>query len=82
MKQVSCFRTYVPSVLSHAMLAMRGKRGKLIILWTSPKFVSPNNMTSERAVAETHRLPFDRLRPNGGVLKSYDFSVHAELVEA
>jgi hypothetical protein len=27
-------------------------------------------------------LPFDRLRASGGVLKSFDFSVHAELVEA
>ena len=25
------------------------------------------------AVAQTGRLPFDRLRANGGVLKSYDF---------
>jgi hypothetical protein len=33
-------------------------------------------------VAQTHRLPSDRLRANGGVLKLYDFSVHAELVEA
>jgi hypothetical protein len=36
----------------------------------------------QRAVAQTHRLPFDRLRASGGVLKSFDFSVHAELVEA
>jgi hypothetical protein len=28
------------------------------------------------------RLPCDRLRVNGGVLKSFKFSVHAELVEA
>ena len=34
------------------------------------------------AVAQTHRLPFDRLRASGGVLKSLDFPVHAELVEA
>jgi len=27
-------------------------------------------------------LPFDRLRANGGVLKSFEFPVHAELVEA
>jgi len=27
-------------------------------------------------------LPFDRLRANGDMLKSCDFSVHAELVEA
>ncbi len=33
-------------------------------------------------VAQTHRLPFDRLRASGGVLKSFDFPVHAELVEA
>jgi hypothetical protein len=32
--------------------------------------------------AQTHRLPFDRLRASGGVLKAFDFSVHAELVEA
>jgi hypothetical protein len=36
----------------------------------------------QRAVAETRRLPFDRLRASGGVSKSFDFSVHAELVEA
>jgi len=41
-----------------------------------------DGVKSLRAVAQTHRLAFDRLRPNGGVLKSYDFSVHAELVEA
>jgi hypothetical protein len=35
-----------------------------------------------QAVAQTQRLPFDRLRASGGVLKSFDFSVHAELVEA
>jgi len=35
-----------------------------------------------RAVAQTRRLPFDRLRANGGVLKSFEFPVHAELVEA
>src|SRR4030042_2878009 len=33
-------------------------------------------------VAQTHRLPFDRLGAKGGVLKSCDFSVCAELVEA
>jgi hypothetical protein len=37
---------------------------------------------STRAVAQTRRLPFDRLRANGGVLKSFEFPVHAELVEA
>jgi len=36
----------------------------------------------QRVVAQTDRLPFDRLRANGGVLKSFDFPVHAELVEA
>ena len=48
----------------------------------------------ERAVAQTNRLPFDRparrravrpagrLRANGDILKSCDFSAHAELVEA
>ncbi len=45
-------------------------------------FLKTSTFKDKRAVAETHRLPFDRLRPNGGVLKSYDFSVHAELVEA
>jgi len=39
-------------------------------------------LTNERAVAQTNRLPFDRLRANGVMLKSCDFSVHAELVEA
>jgi hypothetical protein len=29
-------------------------------------------VNSSRAVAQTDRLPFDRLRANGGVLKSYD----------
>lgn len=37
---------------------------------------------NKRAVAQTNRLPFDTFRANGGVLKPYDFSVHAELVEA
>ncbi len=37
---------------------------------------------SIRAIAQIHRLPFDRLRASGGVLKSFDISVHAELVEA
>jgi hypothetical protein len=41
-----------------------------------------NQIKSKRAVAQTDRLPFDRLRANGGVLKSFDFFVHAELVEA
>jgi hypothetical protein len=36
----------------------------------------------QRAVAQTHRLLFDRLRASGGVLKSFDFLVRAELVEA
>jgi len=39
-------------------------------------------MTSERAVAQSHRLSFDRLRANGGALESCNLSVHAELVEA
>ena len=34
------------------------------------------------AVAQTNRLPFDRLRANGDRLKLCDFSAHAELVEA
>ena len=34
----------------------------------------------QRVVAQTDRLPFDRLRANGGVLKSFDFPVHAELI--
>ncbi|MCJ7785840.1 MAG: hypothetical protein MUP41_18060, partial [Desulfobacterales bacterium] len=38
-------------------------------------------VASTRAVAQTHRLPFDRLRANGDTLKSCDFSGHAELVE-
>ena len=37
---------------------------------------------SMRGVAQTNHFPFDRLRANGGELKSYGFSVHAELVEA
>jgi len=39
-------------------------------------------VTFLRAVAQTNRLPFDRLRANGDMLKSFDFSAHAELVEA
>jgi len=34
------------------------------------------------AVAQTNRLPFDRLRAIGDILKTCDFSAHAELVEA
>jgi len=41
-----------------------------------------SGVTHLRAVAQTNRLPFDRLRANGVMLKSCDFSVHAELVEA
>jgi len=41
-----------------------------------------NGVESLGAVAQTHRLPFDRLRAKGGALKSCDFSVRAELVEA
>jgi len=41
-----------------------------------------SGVESLRAVTQTHRLPFDRFRANGGVLKSCDSSVHAELVEA
>jgi len=40
------------------------------------------NTKIKRAVAQTNLLPFDRLRVNGDILKSCDFSVHAELVEA
>jgi hypothetical protein len=36
----------------------------------------------QRAVAQTNRLPFDRLRANGDMLKPFEFSAHAELVEA
>jgi len=36
----------------------------------------------KRAVAQTNRLPFDKLRANGDMLKSCDFSAHTELVEA
>ena len=35
-----------------------------------------------RGVAQTNRLPFDRLRANGDMVKSCDFSAHAEFVEA
>ncbi len=37
-----------------------------------------NFMINERAVAQTNLLPFDRLRANGDILKSCDFSAHAE----
>ena len=56
-----------------------------------PRFSTPSLKTGlsaaervkdKRAVAQTHRLPFDRPRASGGVLKSFDFSVHAELVES
>ncbi len=51
---------------SHLQLSIGGKLG----------------VKSCRAVAQTSRLPFDRLRANGDMLKSCDFSAHAELVEA
>jgi len=44
--------------------------------------VAKSKVKNKRAVAQTHRLPFDRLRAKGGALKSCDFSVRAELVEA
>ena len=37
---------------------------------------------SPRVVSQIHRLPFDRLRANGDILKSFNFFAHAELVEA
>jgi len=37
---------------------------------------------STGAVAQTNRLPFDRLRANEDMLKLFGFSAHAELVEA
>ena len=33
-------------------------------------------MTSEKAVAQINRLPFDRLRANGDLLESCVFSAH------
>jgi hypothetical protein len=39
-------------------------------------------ITVSRLVAQIHRLPFDRLRANGDILKSFNFSAHAGLVEA
>jgi hypothetical protein len=48
----------------------------------SRRFLRDYGVKSQRAVAQTNRLPFDRLRPNGGVLKSQDVSIRAELVEA
>jgi hypothetical protein len=52
------------------------------LLLGGPTFLWMTPVNSVRAVAQTHRLPFDRLRVNGGVLKSFDFSAHAKLVEA
>ena len=40
------------------------------------------NANKIRPVAQTNHLPFDRLRANGGMLKPFNFSAHAELVEA
>jgi hypothetical protein len=60
-------------IFSNAVIA---KVGRI----TSP--ATKSKVKDKRAVAQTHRLPFDRLRASGGVLKSFDFSVHAELVEA
>jgi antitoxin component of RelBE/YafQ-DinJ toxin-antitoxin module len=37
---------------------------------------------SFRAVAQTNRLPFDRFRANGDMLKAFEFSAHAEFIEA
>jgi hypothetical protein len=39
-------------------------------------------VNTQPGVAQNHRLPFDRLRVNGGVLKSFKFSIRAELVES
>jgi hypothetical protein len=46
------------------------------------RLMSQNEKWSLWAVAQTNRLPFDRLRANGDIFKSCDFSAHAELVEA
>ena len=46
------------------------------------RLVYGQEVRSKRAVAQTNRLPFDRLRANDDMLKSCDFSAHAELVEA
>jgi len=40
-----------------------------------------DGVRSTRVVVQTHRLPFDRLKPNRGALKSFAFSTRAELVE-
>jgi len=55
---------------------------KADILIGVPSYNQGSGVESLRAVAQTHRLPFDRLRANRGVLRSCDLSVHAELVEA
>ncbi|MDI7260126.1 MAG: hypothetical protein QME90_09415 [Thermodesulfobacteriota bacterium] len=35
-------------------------------------------VSNHRVVAQTSRLPFDRLRVSGDILKPFEFSVHAE----
>jgi hypothetical protein len=42
------------------------------------KLLFSEQLTVEQAVAQTHHLPFDRLRASGDILKSYNFSGHAE----
>ncbi len=65
-------------IISEAWSATYSNRG----LWQSTPWKIIAKVESQGAVAQTHCSPFDGLRANGGVLKSYHFSVHAELVEA
>jgi hypothetical protein len=70
------------SVSTDVVLSRDPKDDHYLSLCKEAGAVERGGVKSLRAVAQTHRLPFDRLRANGGVLKSCDFSVHAELVEA
>jgi len=67
---------------------MRGASGSHLPLSLEKKLAKRNIkswkiLTIERAVAQTNHLPFDRstssrLRASGDILKSYNFSAHAE----
>jgi hypothetical protein len=52
-------------------------------LFISDKGGQGGNRTSKKKwmVAQTNRLPFDRLRMNGNGLKSCGFPAHAELAD-
>jgi hypothetical protein len=51
-------------------------------LGMTTRFLAKSKVKNKQAVAQTNHLPFDRLRASGDMLKSCNFSGHAELVEA